>query len=153
MNPEDYGYKEIEYVPVAWDEITAVCKSFVEMHKDDLKDITSVIGISRGGVVPASLIARLIGKPLKIVTVGEDFITSVNERHVIVDDIYESGKTLDRIMDMVSEPRKHIYACMYCLESKCLEFMGKTDFVFIGRKKQDGQWLVFPWEVEDENNS
>lgn len=108
-----------------------------------------VVGIGRGGIVPASLVAHQLGLPLYIASVNyrndkhqpirespeflDLFPTSFpsGSRILLVDDVAVSGKTLDLLKDTLKD---------YPLSTFVLK--GKADFVLFPNIKTCVQW---PW--------
>lgn len=69
---------------MSWEEFDGRCKLLAKRVKK-FKDIKSIFGIPRGGLIPAVRLSHLTGLPL---TGNPDPITTL-----IVDDIIDSGKT------------------------------------------------------------
>lgn len=80
-------------------------------------------GVPRGGIVPAFAVAEKLRELSKVdVSITGD----VNDADVIVDDLYDSGRTMLRHVETYSRM-----------------------FVWLFDKRHDpykGKWLVFPWE-------
>jgi hypoxanthine phosphoribosyltransferase len=74
---------------VDWDEIEALV--FRLSHKiltNDLK-FKNIYGLQRGGLIPAVMLSHQLGIPMAKGDIGPDTL--------IVDDICDSGETLDKV--------------------------------------------------------
>lgn len=108
-----------------------------------------VIGIGKGGIVPACLIANKIGCDLKIIQINyRDQDNIPKYRHpkiinkfsipqrvktiLIVDDVAVSGKTLKLVKKVLGDCR-----------SKTLTLIGNADYVVFPKIKSCVKW---PWE-------
>ncbi len=106
-----------------WEEFNSCIKSITYACKG--KNLTGVYGIPRGGLCLAVALSHSLNIPL---------ITEVKSGCLVVDDVYETGKTLNQI----------------------LETHAVTTFVWFSKTKPQGwnavevtnadKWLVFPWE-------
>lgn len=74
---------------------------FVDSNKNFLKHIDFIIGVSRGGLIPAVLISTKLNKPLVTAYINKEdriFFDRTDwidkKRVLIVDDIIRSGKTM-----------------------------------------------------------
>ena len=86
---------------MSFEEIEKMIGQFVVGQKSFLEDVDFVVGVSRGGLVPAALLAAKIDKPLVAAYINKkdeiffdrpDWIKDKNI--LVVDDIVRSGKTL-----------------------------------------------------------
>jgi xanthine phosphoribosyltransferase len=143
--------------PVSWEEIHRDSKALAWRLLEEGKKSTGwkgVIGITRGGLVPACIIAR----ELDIKTVETFCISSYDHQNqgaakilkkpegigdghgwIIVDDLVDTGGTFKIAREHF--PRAH-YACVYAKP----EGAGETD-TFITEVSQD-TWIHFPWDLE-----
>ena len=103
-----------------------------------------IIGIARGGCVPAVQLSHLIGKPFKAVTwqtrdggVKEKY--KVPEYALIVDDINDSGKTLTQFTANIEHDK---FATLTLFNKRSSEY--KVDFY--AREADEDKWVCFPWE-------
>ena len=122
-----------------------------------------VVGITRGGLVPANLISQYLDVPMETLKVslrdGKGDCESnlwmqsdaaVDEKNLlIVDDINDSGATLNWIREDwgkdVAWGRNVRVAVLYDNESSASEHT--PDYAGININKiNDPQWIVFPWE-------
>ena len=103
-----------------------------------------IVGIARGGCVPAVHLSHLLGKPFKAVTwqtrdggVKEKY--NIPEYALIVDDINDSGKTLS---EFTSKCKHDKFATLTMFSKRSSEFT--VDFY--AREADDDKWIQFPWE-------
>ena len=146
--------------PIPWHQIHLLSNSLAEEFKED--KITHVIGLARGGLVPATIISYVLEVPLLSYAVStysldNTFKTqgkftvrqSVNLKelkeknaHVlVVDDICDSGDTIMYVSDKIAESGiKAKYTTLFTRQKtkKLLDRYG----VLVS----DDMWVVFPWE-------
>ena len=103
-----------------------------------------IIGIARGGCVPAVHLSHLLGKPFKAVTwqtrdggVKEKY--KIPEYALIVDDINDSGLTLTQFTENCEHDK---YATLVMMNKRSSKF----NVDFYAREAEDDKWIVFPWE-------
>jgi hypoxanthine phosphoribosyltransferase len=134
---------------VSWQEYEKRLKRMIlEMDKDGRN---AIIAVAKGGLIPATQIANIAEVPFGIVHFSSyDFLerpTNVEykgsifstvpttKRVAIVDDIYDTGRTTNSVMALLS-------ACGY--------YDVKAYYLIDKRKKNDrfskDGWVVFPWE-------
>ena len=112
-----------------------------------------VIGIQRGGLIPAVHLSHYYDVPLQTMTVsfrdqsnvvGFDVIAKVdpNIKTLIIDDINDSGKTFNYIKNR-NKNNKNITYCSLVdnLNSDC-----QVNYCGLEIDKKEEQWVVFPWE-------
>ena len=101
-------------------------KSFVQIANKCISiEFSGIYGIPRGGLC----LAVALSHKLKI-----DLISEPRKNSLIVDDVYETGITLNNYKDIEG-------AMFFVLFSKIKPTWWNT--VFISKKSQ---WIVFPWE-------
>ncbi len=91
---------------VGFGEVEEIINDFVCKNKEFLAEVGVLVGVSRGGLVPAALLAAKIDKPLVAVYIDKsdeiffdrgEWIAGKNV--LAVDDIIRSGKTLRLVND------------------------------------------------------
>jgi xanthine phosphoribosyltransferase len=144
------------YIPIAWElfhrDTRALAHKLVEA---DLGTIKGIIAITRGGLIPASILARELDVRL-IDTVGvvtyddrvrgeprvvktPDAMVGDGEGWLIVDDLVDSGVTARVVKQLL--PKAHL-ATVYAKPA------GQNEaHTFSVAVKQD-VWLLFPWDAE-----
>ena len=144
--------------PVSWDQFHRDCRALT-WRLSGMGPFGAVIGITRGGLVPATIVARELGVRI-IDTVcivsynhqsqGElTLLKGVSEETaklgggtgkglLIVDDLVDTGKTARMVRDLL--PDAH-FATVYAKP------MGKPLVdTFITEVSQD-TWIYFPWDM------
>ncbi len=147
-----------KYFPVSWEELHRNAKALAwRLH--DKGPWKGLIAVTRGGLVPAAIVARELEIRL-IETVSirgyhdddsqpeqQDSVTVVKrpadvgdgEGWLVVDDLVDTGRTMEVLRRML--PKAH-FATLYAKP------MGipLTD-TFITEVSQD-TWIYFPWDIE-----
>lgn len=104
----------------------AMVNRFVAAHKADLSKIDFVVGVSRGGLVPAAFIATVIDKPLVAAYIDRQDRAYLdrtawikNKRLLLVDDIVRTGSTFEKISALLKRRgAKSIKSfTLFCLRS------------------------------------
>jgi hypoxanthine phosphoribosyltransferase len=128
-----------------------------------------IIAIAGGGLIPASMIARLrpfipdiqilVGKHYAaegvcashaIITYNRSPELILDRKYLVVDDIYDSGKTIKAVFEVLRQldPDSKVLARGHTI-SGCLFWRKQTREeapTFYGCEVPDDRWLVFPWE-------
>lgn len=101
---------------------------------------TSVLAITRGGLIPATYVAHALDIDEVLVTDGQTGPQYGEGANVlIVDDIADSGETLTELCNNVKF--EHYTATMFMRYSSIFT----PDYV--GEEIVDDQWVMFPWET------
>jgi len=126
--PEECPKYSIMNEIFTWDEFdTAVDKIATALAG---KDITSVYGIPRGGLILAICLSHRLGIPL---------VSNIGEHTLVVDDISDTGKTL------VRHPG-HMTATIHVAHNT-----SKWPDVYYQVKETDN-WVIYPWEHSNGHN-
>ena len=140
--------------PVNWEEFYRNARALA-WRLNEGKTWKGMIAITRGGLVPAAVMARELGirkiDTISIVSYDESdqqvdpvILKSCHaedrgEGWLVVDDLVDTGATAQLVRDML--PKAHI-AAIYAKPS------GKEHVdTFMTEVSQD-TWIVFPWEEE-----
>ena len=139
--------------PVSWEELHRNSKALA-WRLSEMKPYKGIIAVTRGGLVPAAIVAR----ELDIRLIDTVCVLSYNhktkgdvnilkgaaeadkgENWLIVDDLVDTGETIKAIR--LSLPNAH-YATVYAKPS------GREQVdTFITEVSQD-TWIYFPWDME-----
>jgi xanthine phosphoribosyltransferase len=137
--------------PVSWDELHRTAKALA-WRLIGSGPWRGIIAITRGGLVPAAIVAR----ELEIRLIDTVCITSYDEREhgklsvlkrvegdgegwLIIDDLVDTGRTAKTVRDML--PKAH-FATIYAKPA------GRPLVdTFITEVSQD-TWILFPWDIE-----
>mgnify|MGYP000868130143 CR=1 FL=1 len=148
--------------PVSWDQFHRDCKALAWRLSGPGKEAppwTAIVAITRGGLVPAAIIARELGiRTIETVCIasyheykdqGElDVIKGINAEMVkqdggrgvlVIDDLTDTGATAKKVREML--PNAHI-ATVYAKPTGVP--MADT---FVTEVSQD-TWIYFPWDME-----
>ncbi len=139
---------------ISWDQLHRDCKALA-WRLMDLGQWDWIIGIARGGLIPAAIIARELNVHLvDTVCVSSYTVRSqdkisvlkdINTRpvqpgnYLIIDDLVDTGKTAQVVRQML--PDAH-FATVYAKP----EGRPYVD-TFITEVSQD-TWILFPWDAE-----
>ncbi len=137
--------------PISWEQLHRDAKALA-WRLVDMKNWKGIVAITRGGMVPASIIARELEIRLvdTVCIAGYDFkemgdvkiLKSVDidaDDWLLVDDLVDTGRTARIVRDML--PNAH-FATVYAKP-------GGRPLVdtFITEVSQD-TWILFPWDAE-----
>lgn len=137
--------------PVSWDELHRNARALAwRLH--ELGPFQGIVAITRGGLVPAAIVARELDVRLvdTVCVASYDHksqgkteilksLDSDGEGWLIVDDLVDTGTTAKVVRDML--PKAH-FATIYAKPA------GRPMVdTFITEVSQD-TWILFPWDVE-----
>jgi hypoxanthine phosphoribosyltransferase len=103
-----------EFQKVTWSEVERLIKVLAEKISSLERDFSSITTISRGGLVPARLLADHLGIDSIIV----DAKKKIASDSIFVDDIYDSGTTFKKIINRVDNPSKFVYVTLFARRGK-----------------------------------
>jgi hypothetical protein len=152
----------LEKLHLTWEDIESMCNDIhAQVQSKGIKpDI--IMGVSRGGLIPARILSSLFkNKNLSTIRVtfytkpgvtkpyprlAEDSAADVNGKTLlIVDDVIETGKTLDLAKRHFNDKgAKKIYIAV--LLKKDREMLLQPDF----HSRMTDKWVVYPWERFDD---
>jgi len=138
-----------------WYSICSRCEKIVKELKEKYTDIMDyeIVGISRGGLVPAVIISNLLGIR-KVYSLGlktykdqekenaeiyQIPYLANNNKILLIDDISDTGESFEIVKKLYSH-KELITVSVYMKE--------KTKFVpdIVGENIDNNIWVVFPWE-------
>lgn len=123
-----------------------------------------IVGITRGGLVPATYLSHMLDKPLLTMRFSlrdhayqerfEYIIKCLKEgkRLLFVDDICDEGETLAQIWQIIKDKTEdRTLGWTYAQSAVLINNLGQSHFKpdFVGseiNKTTDPVWVVFPWE-------
>ncbi|MDH3677641.1 MAG: phosphoribosyltransferase [Nitrosopumilus sp.] len=121
---------------VNWSEVENLIKILSEKIIATGRGFSSISTISRGGLVPARLLADRLG--FDIILVDQKKITSDS---IFVDDIYDSGNTFKKIINKVDHPSDLVYVTLFARRGK--KFPKQLIFA---KRTNDNSYIVYPWD-------
>lgn len=149
-----------EYEVPTWNQIYDMLIDQAQEIKQISFKPDIIVGISRGGLVPARILTDLLETP-QSTTIGIEFYVGIAQRGLrpilkqplvipvdgkkvlLVDDISDSGQSLKLAKDYLLEKRTSEVrvATLYVRTSSLV----KPDFF----EKESDCWIVFPWEIKE----
>lgn len=147
MNEKIIGYDVIEFLT----------KSLALRFKLNGKDFTHVVGIARGGMIPATIMSYVFDAKLHAYGVKSyenkkqtnlsveqdiDFDSlDKDSKILVIDDICDTGNTFDHIKEKIGNRFEMVrYASLFAKK----ESKHKVDHY--GVIVNSDTWIVFPWE-------
>ena len=122
---------------VTWKRVEELSNILIQnLEKKDNINFHSVSTISRGGLVPARIIADILGIDEILVDKNQIPIDSI-----FVDDIYDSGNTFKKIISKAENPKSLVYATLFARRGK--QFPKQLIFA---TQTKGSEYVVFPWE-------
>lgn len=128
--------KNSNYEKVSWSEVEQLVKILSEKILSMNREFCSISTISRGGLVPARLLADHLG--FDMVRVDENKISSNSK---FVDDIYDSGKTFKKIINKVDHPFEFVYVTLFARRG-----MKYPKQLIFAKKTKNNNYVVYPWD-------
>jgi len=128
--------KNLNSEKVSWSEVEKLTKILSEKITLLPQEFSSISTISRGGLVPARLLADHLG--LDIILVDQKKISSDS---IFVDDIYDSGNTFKKIINKVDSHSNFVYATLFARRGKKYPKQ-----LIYAKKTSDNSYIVYPWD-------
>lgn len=142
-------------VPFSWTKIHSDTKALCEDLKETGKEWKAVVAVTRGGMVPACIVARDLDiRELDTISVSSYDYQSQSEARIgkapegiedgegylIVDDLSDTGKTFNALRQMFP---KATFACVY------VKPKGKATADYYVTEVSQDSWIYFPWEDQE----
>ena len=121
---------------VSWPEIDSLIENLSNLILKSKNKFSSITTLSRGGLVPSRLLADHLG--IEKIFVDEKVI-SIDS--LVVDDIFDSGKTFDKIISKSEDSSKLVFATIFARRGKKFP----TQLIY-GEETNDDGYVVFPWD-------
>ncbi|MGQ0606069.1 MAG: phosphoribosyltransferase [Candidatus Nitrosotenuis sp.] len=119
-----------------WSEVESATAKLVEKLARRNIQFKTISTISRGGLVPARLVADRLNIK-QILVDGE----SIPADSLFVDDIYDSGETFRKIIQKAEDPDNLVFATIYARR--------KTSYpeqLVYAELTRDTEYIVYPWD-------
>lgn len=120
---------------VSWSEIDLLIEQLSNLILRS-KKFSRITTLGRGGLVPSRLLADHLG--IRKIFVDEKVIPA---NSLVVDDIFDSGKTFDRIISKSEDSSKLLYATLFARRGK----KHPSQLIYAKETDNDG-YVVFPWD-------
>ena len=121
---------------LTWNDIESLMQILSDKIRKTDFEFDSIATISRGGLIPARLIADHFN--IKKILVDKNVIP---ERTLFVDDIYDSGDTFKKILSLAKNPKNFVYATLVVRKGASYP----KQLVY-GTQTHGKEYVVFPWE-------
>lgn len=121
---------------VSWKRIEELSKILSEKIKKKSLELHSISTITRGGLVPARLLADRLG--IEQILVDKQKIPSDS---LFVDDIYDSGDTFKKIITKSESPSTLVYATLFARKGKKFP----KQLIYATQTK-GSEYIVYPWD-------
>lgn len=142
----------------SYEEIHNACKDIVARIQLLHLGLKSVAGVSRGGLLPATIISHMMSLPLTLIDYsskegkGDDRdhknilpdVKPEDSAVLIVDDICDSGKTLSEIITHFTN--RHVAVYIAVLYFKHHDKQPVTPNFVWKTIPHDAGWVIFPYE-------
>lgn len=150
----------MEYTSFSWEETENAVQSLSSQISETGFRPDILVGISRGGLVPARLFSDTLNVPL-LYTIRISFYSSVGKRKekpeitqplpvdiagkkiILIDDISDSGKSLA----LADEHAKSLNSST--IKSATLHYKPTSIFKPDFFHAETTAWVVYPWEIEE----
>lgn len=121
---------------LTWQDIELQVSKLVEKVKKSGFEFDTIATVSRGGLIPA----RLVADHFDIKTIKVD-PKKIMRNTLFVDDIYDSGDTFRKIFPLVEHSEKFLYATL--VARKGIKYPKNLTY---GTKTRGQEYVVFPWD-------
>ena len=145
------------FQPVTWRDVEEGCARIAEQIRSSNVDVDVIVGIMRGGWIPARLLSDYLGvdrmgaleikfymgieetaeKPV----VTQPLIIDVRDKNVlVVDDVADTGKTLNVAVNFLMHygPRRILTATLYLKPWS----IHRPNYYY----QETSAWIIFPWD-------
>ncbi|GEM_PF-800235 len=119
-----------------WKDIEHYVEILAKKVRDTRFEFDKIATVSRGGLVPARLMADLFD--IKKILVDK---RNLPPGTLFVDDIYDSGKTFKNAISDMTKSRNFLYATLVARKGRRYP----KQLVY-ARKTRGREYIVFPWE-------
>lgn len=159
--------EDIKIWTLGWEQIEGLCKDVAHQVVQAELEVNMVVGLSRGGLIPATIIANILGVrrvgsyqlasyehgiqgAIQDLEDKNHLVASIERAQnvLVVDDIVDSGSTLDYLRSRLwPQGCKIAYAALTC---KCHKAPEGSWPDFTGAQIHEPTWVEFPWEPATE---
>lgn len=135
----------------SWEEVEILTKTVAQKILNSNKKYNAILGITNGGIIPATLLARelevndiqFIPFRYKKLYTKMMPILPKDKKYLIVDEIYDTGQTLSKVDNVLKT-----FDCDFAFLMSRYRYTGKP-FAYVGKLLNHNKWIVFPWEVKN----
>jgi uncharacterized protein len=135
----------------SWEEVEILTKTVAQKIRNSNKKYNAILGITTGGIIPATLLAselevndiQFIPFRYKKLYTKMMPILPKDKKYLIVDEIYDTGQTLSKVDNVLKT-----FDCDFAFLMSRYRYTGKP-FAYVGKLLNHNKWVVFPWEVKN----
>jgi hypoxanthine phosphoribosyltransferase len=146
---------------IAYDDFLAIVRTLAQTVGSDEWQPDFVVGIGRGGLVPAVYMSQILSVPMlsidqsaKVPGFADELLvklatmTKAGQRILIIDDINDSGRTIGQVRrllrahETVEDHLRFAVMINNAVSQETVDYAVQT----IDRTT-DKRWFVFPWEA------
>lgn len=144
--------RKLKTVKISWIDIEIGCDDLVRQFKRDNKKFDIIVGISRGGLIPSTILSHKLDIPLAVVSIKNDeYMTNEKIafhnkfkkewRILIVDDIYDNGNSISCMETVITDhlPENKMDVAVLFSKNGNIPYTYKT--------YPSDVWLEMPWEI------
>lgn len=142
-------------IQVSWEDFYEAQRQLVANIKASGKEYKYIVTIPSGGLMPAYCLSKALNLPVVTINIksyveqghsGEIRHTNIagfgdkilnQDEALIVDDMYDSGKTIHYLQDMYPQADIAVTYARYA----------DNTATYVGKVLDHDTWLDFPWEV------
>ena len=128
--------KKNEIQKVTWTEIEKLIEVLSSKIQLLSREFSSISTITRGGLIPARLLADHLG--IDSILVDQKKIPFDS---LFVDDIYDSGNTFKKILNKVEDPSNLVFVTLFARRGKKYPKQ-----LIYGKKTDSSSYVVYPWD-------
>jgi len=152
---------DVKRIYLSWSDVDKLISSLVQ--RIEAYDCDLVIAITRGGIIPAAIIAERLAIQ-QVLVASVDFYE--DEEHdldwpvfmqfpadsflrgkqaLIVDDIWDRGKQTAHVMERVKQAGGRPLSMVLHYKPHRSHFPDKSPDLFAS---ETADWIIYPWEIE-----
>jgi hypoxanthine phosphoribosyltransferase len=125
---------------VNWQYIDNACTELTEQITENKEKYDFIYGIPRGGLVIAVIMSHKLNVPIY----AEDYVFYAKERILFVDDIADTGTTLESYKKLAIAENAKFATIHKKVNSRFI-----PDYYY----KETDKWIVYPWETVDSSKA
>ena len=140
----------------SWQDIEDMCTNIVkQMYADNWRP-DYIVGLTRGGNIPATIISNMLDIPCEAMKVSfrnddrvekNHWLSTLDKKILIVDDINDTGATFNWIWEDWNLSKKaHKVKFAVLTDNMGSKFEEVNYSVHEVNKTEKDVWLVYPWE-------
>ena len=142
-------------IDLSWSDISLYCDVILNQLKEDNIEIDSILGVARGGMVPATILSYSLNNPyMEMLGVRTREVDdpqfygnpTLFGNVLVIDDINDSGLTFEVVSKYIDHhfDRGEVKNVYY---SACVKrSSSKWNKGYYGIEHEGSDWFVFPWD-------